>query len=294
MRGQRFQPDLVARIARSKNALCVGIDPHTDQLPPFLAAKAAASPLSFLQSFSAIHLDAAVGAQAPAVKFQSAFYEAFGSEGVAELERSVSEARNRGLYVILDAKRGDIASTMRAYGTTAFDRIGADCLTVTPYMGLDVIDPLIPWLERGKGVFVVWVTSNPGGAEVQEIALHDGSVFAEHLWRRIEEKMSALGLLESIGLVVGATKVERLSALGLLQRITAQPLLLPGVGAQGAVVTQRMKGLVGAGAGALVPISRGISQPPGEAILQREESSWVDYAAIVTKAAVAAASSVSF
>ncbi len=244
---------LAAAIKASGHALCVGIDPHAD-----------APSLAFLEDFSTAHVEAAAGV-APAVKFQAAFYEALGSPGVAVLEKSVRRAKDRGLLVILDAKRGDISTTMKAYGTMAFDGMGADALTVTPYMGLDVVEPLRPWLERGRGIYAVWISSNPSGALVQDR-------IAGPLLTELERQMAAWGVLGGLGLVVGATRLDALAASGLLDRVRDHALLMPGVGAQGGIVTPRLAALLTSGA-SLVPISRGLSAPL--------DTNWLKYTEIL-------------
>jgi orotidine 5'-phosphate decarboxylase subfamily 2 len=228
---------LAAAIRAAKNALCVGIDPH--DAPD-------------LESFSRAHVDAAAGI-APAVKFQSSFYEAHGSKGFATLEKMVRYAKDKGLFVILDAKRGDIASTMKAYGVMAFDAMGADALTVTPYMGLEVVEPLRPWLEKGRGIYAVWISSNPSGALVQDHA-------AAPLLGALEKEMTAWGVKDSLGLVLGATKLDYVKKLGLADRAADHSLLMPGVGAQGGEVTPDLRRLLQRGS-SLVPISRALSQP---------------------------------
>lgn len=240
-RPDSFKIRLAAAIKTHGNALCVGIDPHHDN--PSIA---------FLEDFSRAHIDAASGL-VPAVKFQAAFYEALGSRGVAVLERAVRQAKDVGLLVILDAKRGDISSTMRAYGRMAFDVMGADALTITPYMGLDVVEPLRPWLEKGCGIYAVWVSSNASGALVQDLV-------AASLLNELERQMSAWDLSGALGLVLGATKLDVIERQGLLERVRDHALLMPGVGAQGAVVTPTLRSLLTGGA-SLLPISRGLSFP---------------------------------
>jgi orotidine 5'-phosphate decarboxylase subfamily 2 len=229
--------------------LCVGIDPHTDSLPPFFQSILKANPEQFLSGFSKALIDAAESI--PAVKFQSSFFEVFGQEGWASLRHCISYAKQKGKIVILDAKRGDISSTMQAYGRMAFDTLAADILTVTPYMGSDVIRALEPWLSSGKGIYVVWVSSNQSGHEVQDLA---AELVLKYTLNFLDEK----DLHGAIGFVLGATKVDSLHQ-DLFDRIKRLPLLMPGVGAQGAQIGPRMKELLMANCGTLIPVSRGIS-----------------------------------
>ena len=163
-----FAEKLRENISRTGSFLCVGIDPPLGKYGDFLEKeRQRLGSKSFLERF-AIHMVEAAAGRVPAVKLQSAFFEAHGSEGFAALETAMKKAREHGLITILDAKRGDISSTMAAYGHMAFEAMDADALTITPYMGLDVLSPLWPWLKSGRGVYVVWVSSNPSGALVQD------------------------------------------------------------------------------------------------------------------------------
>ena len=258
-----YKGRLAVAIKARGNALCVGVDPHHE-----------APSTAFLEDFSRAHVDAASGL-APAVKFQMAFYEALGALGVAALERAIRYAKDRGLLVILDAKRGDISSTMKAYGTMAFDGMGVDALTVTPYMGLDVVEPLRPWLAAGRGIYAVWISSNASGALVQDLV-------AEPLLAELERQAAAWGVSDGVGLVLGATKLDDVNRSGLLERARGHALLMPGVGAQGGEVTPRLRAVIKSGV-SLVPISRGLSMP--------FDASWQKYAESIRGRACEAARS---
>lgn len=255
-----FLARLKDRVRAAGSALCVGIDPQTEGDPFLERALREGGPERFLPSFTRALIDAAVGRSA-IVKFQSAYYEAFGTVGFEALRQGIAEAKSRGLLTLLDAKRGDIASTMAAYGRMAFEAMDADALTVTPYMGADVLSPLAPWLDRDRGAYVVWITSNVSAVALQEQALADGRWFAEAV-------LEAIGM--RTGLVLGATKVDRLPA-PLFERIRGRALLMPGVGAQGAAITPRLRELCGSGL-SLVPQSRSLSAGRDPSI-----TSWVAY-----------------
>jgi len=263
-----FRGRIRERIAQVGSSLCVGADPHMDKLPKFFAhCVATEGTEAFLMRFSQTLIEASAG-QVAAIKFQSAFYEAHGALGFAVLTRALALARAHGLITILDAKRGDIASTMAAYGQMAFDTMAADALTIMPYMGMDSVAPLLPWLTKGHGVYVVWISSNPSGALIQDAA-------AEPLLDALFEYVSEAGVSDALGLVLGATKVEPLP-LALLQRLRLTSLLMPGIGAQGGMVTARIRELIASTGTVLVPQSRSLTAYP-EGV-----SSWAQYQDVVS------------
>ena len=172
----------------------------------------------------------AVAEVAVAVKPQAAFFEAQGAAGWAELSDVCRFAREAGLLVVADAKRGDVPSTARAYAA-AFAPL-ADAVTVNPYLGHD---SLVPFFEHdGLGVLVVLKTSNPGSADLQDVPLADGRPFWQHVAERVDgwgaDRVGAGGL-SSVGAVVGATHPDVLETVRRL--LPRAVLLLPGVGAQG-------------------------------------------------------------
>jgi orotidine-5'-phosphate decarboxylase len=238
--------------------LCAGIDPHFGKLPGFMrAVRDSSGEIGLLRQFSEALVDAAAGIL-PAVKFQSAFYEAFSWEGFRVLTESIAYARERGLLTILDAKRGDIASTMAAYGSMAFDKADVDCMTVTPYMGLDVVKSLVPWLSNGKGIYVVWVGSNTSASDfLQWKVKGSDATVAEGILDQLAEFSRAESLAGAIGLVLGATMLTHLDST-LIRRSLNFPLLLPGVGAQGGGIPAEMASALATGRH-LLPQSRSIA-----------------------------------
>jgi orotidine-5'-phosphate decarboxylase len=180
-----------------------------------------------------------VAEEAVAVKPQVAFFEALGGYGITALERVCELAREAGLLVIVDAKRGDIGSTSAAYAEAWLhardgERPVADALTVNAYMGGDALEPFLAACSDGAGLFVLTRTSNPGGADIQEQPLADG----RPVWERVAELTAAWGApyvgssgLSSVGAVVGATHPEAVARARELMPNAI--LLLPGVGAQG-------------------------------------------------------------
>lgn len=222
--------------------LCVGIDPHASLLDAWGLPDTAEGVRRF-----ALTVMEAVGGRVAAVKPQAAFFERHGSAGVAALEEVVAAGRDTGTLVVVDAKRGDIGSTMGAYAD-AFLRDGSplagDALTVSPYLGFGSLQPAVDLaLATGRGLFVLALTSNPEGAAVQHARDADGAAVADRVARSAAEanaaELAAGGVaageaLGSIGLVVGATIGDAAARLGVDLAAVRGPLLAPGVGAQGA------------------------------------------------------------
>ncbi|HRJ49571.1 MAG: orotidine-5'-phosphate decarboxylase [Phycisphaeraceae bacterium] len=219
---------LINAIDRVGSPACVGIDPVYENLPPALTASHA-TPTAALFEFTHSVLAAAAEAVA-AVKFQSACFERYGHEGIAALEQAVAEAVRLGLFVILDAKRGDIGSTSDHYAA-AVRRMGAHAVTVNGYLGPSGVRPFV---GTGLGVFVLVRTSNPDSDELQSARVADGRTVAQvvagqvaHLGR---ETIGSRGLA-GVGAVVGATKSAEGSSLRSI--MPDQMFLVPGYGAQG-------------------------------------------------------------
>lgn len=220
--------------------LCVGVDPH----PGLLEAWGLPDDASGLRDFG-LRVVEAVGGRVAAVKPQSAFFERHGSRGVAALEDVVAAARAAGTLVVMDAKRGDIGSTMGAYAD-AYLRDGsplaADALTVSPFLGVGSLAPAVEAaLASGRGLFVLCLTSNPEGATVQHArrgAGADVETVAAHVAREVARlnapAVAAGDAMGSVGLVVGATTGDAAARTGTDLEAVAGPLLAPGVGAQGA------------------------------------------------------------
>jgi orotidine-5'-phosphate decarboxylase len=177
-----------------------------------------------------------------AVKPQSAFFERHGSRGVAVLERVVADLRDAGTLCVVDAKRGDIGSTMQAYADAyagATSPLAGDAVTVSPYLGFGSLRPLLDLASlTGRGVFVLGLTSNPEGAQVQHATAPDGRAVAAHVVDAVAAENSRSGDLADadlgdVGLVVGATVGDAVRRLGIDLAAARGPLLAPGVGAQG-------------------------------------------------------------
>ena len=225
-----------ARLAGAMAAhgpLCVGIDPHS----ALLDAWGLPDDASGLRRFALTVMEAVAG-QVAAVKPQAAFFERHGSAGIAVLEEVVAAGRDTGTLVIVDAKRGDIGSTMGAYAD-AFLRDGSplagDALTVSPYLGFGSLDPAVDLaLSSGRGLFVLCLTSNKEGQEVQHARTEDGTTVAALMAARAGALNAGANPMGSIGLVVGATIGDAAARTGVDLQAVNGPLLAPGVGAQGA------------------------------------------------------------
>ncbi|GAA2744079.1 orotidine-5'-phosphate decarboxylase [Terrabacter aerolatus] len=230
--GARLQDAMTAH-----GPLCAGIDPHRS----LVEAWGLSYDLAGLERFALTCVEAFAGRVA-VVKPQSAFFEVFGSRGIAVLERVLDELRDAGTLTILDAKRGDIGSTMAAYAEAYLGPHAVappDALTVSPYLGYESLRPAIDLAQQtGRGLFVLALTSNPEGASVQH-AVRDGeSVAASVVHGAGVDNAAALdrGELGSVGLVIGATVGTAVADLGLDLVAAATPVLAPGFGAQGGTV----------------------------------------------------------
>lgn len=221
----------LAALTAVRGPLCVGIDPH----PGLLSAWGLPDDVRGLERF-ALGCVEALASEVAVLKPQAAFFERFGSRGLAVLEKVVGQCRSAGVLSIVDAKRGDIGSTMAAYADAyAADSspLAGDAVTASPYLGFGALDPLLDLAAaNGRGVFVLALTSNPEGAAVQRARSPDGLTVAQAVVRGAADRNVACEPLGSIGVVVGATTAAdaelELSGLN-------GPILVPGIGAQGAL-----------------------------------------------------------
>jgi uridine monophosphate synthetase len=250
---ETFFTFLERRVDDCSSLLCVGLDPHVDDL----SASTAAAAHEFC-----LRLIKATSPYAAAFKPNAAFFEALGPEGWAVLKAVIEairlESMRRGsrIPVILDAKRGDIASTAEAYARSAFDMLGADAITLSPYLGRDSIEPFIR--DREKGVFVLCKTSNPAAADLQDLRIVDGDTTGP-LYNHVARLASQWNTRGNIGIVVGANYPETLAEVR--QLVPELWFLVPGVGAQGGDLEAALAaGLRPDGKGLLVNVGRGISR----------------------------------
>ncbi|WP_326596236.1 orotidine-5'-phosphate decarboxylase [Streptomyces brevispora] len=256
-----------ARLRRAmdtRGPLCVGIDPHAS----LLTSWGLNDDVAGLERFSRTVVEALAG-QVAVLKPQSAFFERFGSRGIAVLEKTVEDARAAGALVLMDAKRGDIGSTMGAYAATFLDKdspLFSDAVTVSPYLGFGSLRPALDAAEiSGSGVFVLALTSNPEGAEVQRATAADGRSLAQLMLDHMAAENEGVTPLGSVGAVVGAT----LGDAGVNLAING-PLLAPGIGAQGATPAD-LPGVFGDAVRNVLPsVSRGVLRHGPDAAGLRE------------------------
>ena len=212
-----------------RGPLCVGIDPH----PGLLTRWGLSDDIAGLERFAHTVVDA-LADRVAVLKPQSAFFERFGSRGIAVLESTIRQSREAGAIVLLDVKRGDIGSTMAAYASAYLDpasSLCADAITLSPYLGVGSLQPAFDLAAaHGAGVFVLALTSNPEGPIVQHAVTASGKTVAQTVIDEISQLNKGAEPLGSVGLVVGATIGDTGHDLSDVNG----PLLSPGLGAQGA------------------------------------------------------------
>ena len=251
---------LATRTVATRSVLCVGVDPEPGSLPEGFSHD-----LAGVEAFARLILEASLP-HATAVKPNLAFFEAHGSAGMAALERLRAIVPSDVLFVA-DAKRGDIGSTAARQAAALYDGLGADAITVNPYLGEEAVLPLIERADRFA--YVLCRTSNPGAGELQglTVAADDAAGYpAEPLYARVARRVATWGPGATVGLVVGATAPAELAAIRAL--VPGIAFLVPGVGAQGGEVAPVLASGpasaapagIAAGGGLLVNVSRGIAR----------------------------------
>ncbi len=240
-----FIDKLSAAWTSNNSLLCVGLDPDLARFPAHLQADPSA-----IVTFCKAIIDATADL-ACSFKPQIAYFAALGAE--RQLEEICAYLRSNYAHIplILDAKRGDIGATAKQYAREAYDRYGADAVTVNPYMGFDSVEPYMEWTDRGA--IVLCRTSNAGGSDLQFLNV-DGKPLYQHVARLVAEKWNQNG---QCALVVGATFPEELAQVRAI--VGEMPLLVPGVGAQGGDVEATVRsGKTASGAGMMINSSRAI------------------------------------
>ncbi len=266
---------LIKKIKEKSNPSVAGLDPKVDYVPEYIRRKAYSvygknikGATEAIWEFNKGLIDALYDI-VPAVKPQSAYYEMYGLAGEEVLARTISYAKEKGLYVILDVKRNDIGSTAEAYSKAYlgkvevdgewFDANPVDCVTVNPYLGTDGVAPFIKdCKEYGKSIFALVKTSNPSSGELQDLMVGD-----KHIYEKVAELVNTWGAdvigesgYSSVGAVVGATYPEQAEVLRKL--MPNAYFLVPGYGAQGGNAKDVAKSFNDDGLGAIVNSSRGI------------------------------------
>lgn len=252
--------DRLAAAVRESGPLCVGLDPRVESLPASIVKQHANSSVA-VEAFCRRCLELC-RPYSSIVKPQAAFFELLGAEGIAVMGRVITAARERGYFVILDSKRGDIASTAEAYAQASFQVWKADAVTVNPYLGRDAVEPFIQRARETQcGLFILVRTSNPGGGLFQNL-LCDGKPIYRHVAENVNQ-WNAAGIAESgygdVGAVVGATHPAELVELrGVMPKCW---FLVPGYGAQGGTAADVKAAFRSDGLGAIINSSRGITFP---------------------------------
>ncbi|MEU0265296.1 orotidine-5'-phosphate decarboxylase [Nocardioides sp. NPDC006303] len=264
--GARYAAALAER-----GRLCAGIDPHASLLLDW----GLNDDLAGLERFALTAVEG-LAPYVPVVKPQSAFYERFGSRGVAVLERVIAESKAAGALVLLDIKRGDIGSTSQAYADAYLDPaspLGSDAVTVSPYLGFGSLTPFVETATKfDAGLFVLALTSNKEGPEVQHATVEDGRsvgrVMLDHL-RRLNEAETPLG---SFGAVVGAT-IDGSDGAGVAYDFGFNgPILAPGFGEQGGTPGDLARIFGSANANVVASTSRGLLRKGPDVAALRDEA----------------------
>jgi orotidine-5'-phosphate decarboxylase len=267
-----FADQLIQAVREKGNPVLVGIDPRPEELPEGFLDKFPESREGVGQALATFGRDVVdvVAPLVPAVKFQLAFYEAYGPEGVQAAHSTADYAKRHGLVVIIDGKRNDIGSTAEAYARAYLGRVPvagmfespwhADALTINPYLGTDGITPFVKVANREhKGIFVLVRTSNASAGDFQDL-IADGQPIYRHVARKLlnwaEGHYGAEGY-NLVGAVVGATYPEQLAELR--QLMPGILFLVPGYGTQGGTSRDIAAAFDENGLGAIVNNSRGIT-----------------------------------
>ena len=260
---ESFFSFLEKRVDDCSSLLCIGLDPHVKDLSAPTAEAARDYCLNLVRQTSRY---------AAAFKPNAAFFEVFGAQGWIALKDVIDaiqeESHRMGsmIPVVLDAKRGDISSTAEAYAKSAFEKLGAHCITLSPYLGKDSIEPFIQ--DSEKGVFLLCKTSNPGAGDLQDLMLQSGDPLHIH----VAKVARTWNVKNNVGLVVGATYPEALTRVR--EVVPDMWFLAPGIGAQGGELESALKaGLREDGKGMLLPVSRAVAraEKPGVAAAEMRD-----------------------
>lgn len=251
--------ELIAEIRRKKSFLCVGLDPDMNKIPACLKGEE-----DVIFAFNKAIIDATLD-YAAAYKPNLAFYEAYGLKGMVSLQKTIDYLRQKRVFTIADAKRGDIGNTSLKYAQAYLDPAGDfnfDAITVAPYMGEDSVKPFLQVPD--KWVVLLALTSNPGARDFQNLEITGGAAtdggqpaaLEKHLYEQVLRTSAAWGNDENMMYVVGATRAEFLSD---VRRIVPKHfLLVPGVGAQGGSLEEVCRYGLNDDIGLLVNASRSI------------------------------------
>jgi orotidine-5'-phosphate decarboxylase len=242
-----FQEKLDAIVKKNNSLVCVGLDSDIAKLPE--RVRTGPKPQATFNKAIIYATQDLVCAYKP----NTAFYEAFGTEGIDELKNTCDflKAHYPEIPIIIDAKRADIGNTNEGYCKFVFDYLGVDAITLQPYMGGEALKPFLAYKE--KGIFILCKTSNPGSGEFQDLRI-DGTLLYEIVAKNVSEKWNENN---NCAIVVGATYPSELAAVRKI--VGSMPILIPGIGAQGGDVEKTVKaGIDSKGTGAIINASRSI------------------------------------
>jgi len=267
-----FADRLNEAVKRVKNPICVGIDPRPEDLPPGLLDQFSGDRRGVAEAFRVFGFGVidVVASVTPIVKFQAAFYEAYGPEGMGALHASAKYAQEKGVLVLIDGKRNDIGSTAEAYARAYLGKVpmgesfeppwNADGLTINAYLGSDGINPFLKIAKKEeKGLYALVRTSNASAIEFQDLVC-DGKALYRHVADRLAgwaEPYRGDTRYSLLGAVVGATYPEQLAELR--ESLPGVPFLVPGYGAQGGSAQDVAPGFDEQGLGAIINSSRGLT-----------------------------------
>ena len=265
---ESFFTFLEKRVDDCSSLLCIGLDPH---IPDLSRDRQLPVPTADSARDFCLNLVKQTSRYAAAFKPNAAFFEVFGADGwnaLKDVIAAINEESHRTgsrIPIILDAKRGDIASTAEAYARSAFENLGVDCITLNPYLGKDSIEPFIQNSE--KGVFLLCKTSNAGSMDLQNLlVLPVGSDNPMPMYSYVAQLAQQWNEKNNIGIVVGATHPQIMS--NIRSSVPDMWFLAPGIGAQGGELELALKsGLRKDGKGMLINVSRSIARTadPGKA-----------------------------
>ncbi len=253
---QHFADHLINKAKEKQSPICLGLDPHFEKIPDVFKKNTA--PERAIEDYL-VRVMQATAEHVVAVKPNIAFFEEWGAPGIVAFDNICEKAKELGLLVVVDAKRGDIGSTAEAYARAFLTKDIYDSLTINPYFGEDGVRPFINYAEKnGKGLFILVKTSNPTGGEFQDLVSEDSFVH-EHVARAVARwGSSSLGAhtFSLVGAVVGATYPEDIK--NLRREMAGQVFLIPGYGAQGGTAEDVMGAFYEGGKGAIINSSRKI------------------------------------
>ncbi|EOD01300.1 orotidine-5'-phosphate decarboxylase [Caldisalinibacter kiritimatiensis] len=261
-----FIDQLIKKIKEKKNPSVVGLDPRIEFVPQFIKDKYTEmyktenkSAAYAMLEYNKFIIDA-IKDIVPCVKPQIAFYEAYGIEGLEVFKETVKYAKENGLLVLADVKRGDIGSTAKAYAQAYLGGcfIEVDSITVNPYLGEDSITPFTEYCDLNKGIFILAKTSNKSSEDLQDLISEDKRIYeivAEHIKKWGEKYIGDNGY-SSVGAVIGATYPEVMKRLREVMKNAY--FLVPGYGAQGGTALDVVHSFNEDGLGAIINSSRGI------------------------------------